>query len=187
LSQRLVQTEENGVHSFTDPVSEVEDVLVFISSNSLGNFVDDFNVVNQDGLSDVVDERLGVGESLSEGNKLLDVSFSSLAVSGSLGEELDGLSEEDNTFLDLSGDLGLDVSNSDGDVLIEGLAISNAGLDVVEDLVFRDTLQESLSEGLDVFLGVNVGLDVVRSETEFVGSESANGEKESDENEFVFQ
>jgi len=84
------------------------EVVVLESSNSLANFVENFNSVNDEGLGDGVDERSGVSESFSELNELLDVSLSSLAVLGSLGDDLNSLSDKLDTLLDLFGVLGLD-------------------------------------------------------------------------------
>jgi len=176
----LVQAQEDSVHSLSDPVSQSVEVLVSVSNDGVGDFVDNFNVVNQDALSDGVDERSGVSESVSKSNELLDFTFSSLAVSGSLGKDLDGLAEEGNTFLNFSGVLGLDISNTGRDVLVEGFTVGNAGLDVVEDGGRGDTVKETSGEVEDLSSVTKVlVLSLVESESEVVSESAGSDEAEN--------
>jgi len=167
LGDDLVFTNDDGVHSLSDPVAQIVVVLSFESSNSLVDFLDDFNVVDQEALSDVVKESFRGGESLGEVDELLDFTSGGSAELSSLGDNLSGFTEESNTFLDLSGVLGLDVSNTGDNILDDGIGISDAGLDVIEDVFRGNTSEETLGEVEDISLGV---LDSLLSDEDGVHS-----------------
>jgi hypothetical protein len=158
LGDDLVFTDDDGVHSLSDPVAQISVVLVFESSDSTVDFVDDFNVVDQETLSNIVEESFRGGESLGEVDELLDVASSGSADLSSGGDDLSGFTEERNTFLDLSGVLGLDISNTGGNILNDGVGISDAGLDFVEDRFAGDTGEETSDEVEDISLGILNGL-----------------------------
>jgi hypothetical protein len=170
LGDDLVFTNDDGVHSLSDPVAQIVVVLSIESSNSTVDFLDDFDVVDQETLSDVVKESFRGGESLGEVDELLDFTGRGFAELSGLGDDLSGFTEEGNTFLDLSGVLGLDVSNTGDNILNDGFGISDAGLDVVEDIFAGNTGKETLGEVEDISLGVFNGLlsdeDGVHSSTD---------------------
>jgi hypothetical protein len=170
LRDDLVLTNDDGVHSSSDPVAQISVVLGVISSNAIVDFMDDFNVVDQEALSDVVKESFRGGESLGEVDELLDITRSGSADLSSVGDDLSGFTEEGNTFLDLSGVLGLDVSNTGGNILNNDISISDAGLDFVEDAFAGDTGEETSGEVEDISLGILDGLlsdeDGVHSSTD---------------------
>jgi len=158
LGDDLVFTNDDGVHSLSDPVAQIVVVLSIVSSNSTVDFLDDFNVVDQETLSDVVKESFRGGESLGEVDELLDFTSRGSAELSSLRDNLSSFTEEGNTFLDLSGVLGLDVSNTGNNILNDGFGISDAGLNVVKDVFAGNTGEETLGEVEDISLGVLDGL-----------------------------
>ena len=164
-------SDDDGVHSLTDPVAQVGVVLVFVSLNSAGDFMDDFDVVDQEALSNVVEESFRGSEGLGEVDELLDISSGGLARLGSVGDNLSSLTEEDDTLLNLSRILGLDVFDSSVDISGEGINISNAGLDVVEDGGGTDTGEETLDEVDDISLGV-LGVEGLLSDEDGVHGSS---------------
>jgi hypothetical protein len=158
LAEGLVSTKEDGIHSLSNSETELLVISMLISSNSTFDFMDDFDVVDQETLSNVVEESFGVSEGLGEFDELLDISSGSSADLSSVGDDLSGLTEEGNTFLDLSGVLGSDISDTFGDILNNNIDISDAGLDVIEDSFAGDTDEETSDEIEDISLGVLDGL-----------------------------
>jgi hypothetical protein len=158
LADDLFFTNDDGVHSFSNPVSQISVVLAIISSNSTVDFMDDFDVVDQETLSNVVEESFRGGESLGEGDESLDIDSGGSADLSSLGDDISGFTEEGNTFLDLSGVLGLDISNTSGNILNNNVGISDAGLDLIKDIFAGDTGKETSDEVEDISLGVLDGL-----------------------------
>jgi hypothetical protein len=122
--------------------------------NSAGDFMDDFDVVDQETLSNVVEESFRVSEGLGEVDELLDISSRSLASLGSIRDDLSSLAEEDDTSLNLCGVLGLDVFDSSVDISGKSVNIRDAGLDVIENGGAPNTGEETLGEVEDISLGV---------------------------------
>jgi len=174
LGDDLLFTEDDGVHSLTDPVAQVSEVLGSVSSDSTVDFVEDFNVVDQEALSDGVKESFGAGETLGEGDELLDISRGTFADLSSGRDDLSGFTEESNTLLDLFGVLGLDISNSFREIFNDRFNVSDAGLDAIEDGFAGDTGEETSDEVQDVGLVIS-SLEV--SENQRRGKRASNEEE----------
>jgi hypothetical protein len=174
LGDDLLFTEDDGVHSLTNPETQVSEVLGSISSNSLVDFVDDFNMVDQEALSDSVEESFRAGEALGESDELVNISTGSSADLSSRGDDLSGFTEEGNTLLDLFGVLALDISNSFREIFNDRFGISDAGLDAVEDGFTGDTSEEASDKVDDVSLVISKSL---------VSEDQRRGKRASDEEE----
>jgi hypothetical protein len=111
LAQDLVIAQEDCVHSGTDPVAEFSEVLGIETSNSLRNFIHNFDVVDQETLANIVEERDGALEGFDHLEEGLEVNISSLADLDSVRDNLSSLTNEFNTGLDSCGVLGGNVSN----------------------------------------------------------------------------
>jgi hypothetical protein len=135
--------------------------------------VEDFNVVDQEALSNGVEESFRAGEGLGEGDELFDISTGSLADLSSSGDDLSGFTEKGNTLLDLFGVLALDISNSFRDIFNDRFSISDAGLDAVEDGFTGDTGEETSDEVH------NVGLVI----SKLLASENQRGGKRASDEE----
>jgi hypothetical protein len=174
LGDDLLFTEDDGIHSLTNPETQVSEVLGSISSNSLVDFMDDFNMVDQEALSDGVEESFRAGEALGESDELVNISTSSSADLSSRGDDLSGFTEEGNTLLDLFGVLALDISNSFREIFNDRFGISDAGLDAVEDGFTGDTSEETSDKVDDVSLVISKSL---------VSEDQRRGKRASDEEE----
>jgi len=128
--------------------------------------MDDFDVVDQETFTNVIDERSRVSKFVGELDEFSDVLFGGFAISSSSWDELNSFTEENDTFLDSSGISGSDISNTSGDFMEESFTVSNAGLDVIKDGLKGDSVKETLGELKDFFLGVNRGDSIFTITTE---------------------
>lgn len=155
LSQSLVLTEDDGVHSSTNPVAQISEVASFVSGDGVFDFIDDFDVVDQKALANVVEERDGGLEGLDHLEEGLEVNDTSLAFLDGIGDDLSSLTEELDTALNSGGVLALDITNSGGNVSNDIFRVSDAGSDLVESGGASDTSQQTFNEVQDVGLGVS--------------------------------
>jgi len=89
-----------------------------------------------------------------------------------IGDDFDGLTDEGNTFLDLGGNLSLDVFNTSDDILDNDLVVLNASLDVIEDGGFANTVKETLDEVQDVGSVIIESLEAISVLGVLIDSES---------------
>jgi hypothetical protein len=108
-------------------------VLGFISLDDLADLIEDINVVDDEGLADIVEERKRALEGLDQLEEILELFFTTLAILNCVGDNLSSLTKELNTSLDTSGVLGFDVFNTIGNVRDDSFRVSNACSDFIEE------------------------------------------------------
>jgi hypothetical protein len=154
LVQGLVLAQDDGVHSSTNPVAQVSEVAFLVASDSLADFIEDFDVVDQETLANVVEERNGALERFNHLKEGLKINITSLAQLDCVRDDLSNLTDELDTTLDSSGVLGVDVTNSGGNVSNDVFRVSNARFDLFEGLSASDTGQKTFNKVQDFSLGV---------------------------------
>jgi len=123
--------------------------------------MDNFDMVDQKALSNMVEERFRVLESVDELEESFDFRATGFTGLSSSGNNLSSLAEESDTFFNLFWILGPDVFNTTDNIISSSLDISNADLNLVKDGSTANTLEETFNELKDISLGVTRNVHVV--------------------------
>mmetsp|Transcript_13819 Transcript_13819/g.11780 ORF Transcript_13819/g.11780 Transcript_13819/m.11780 type:complete len:466 (-) Transcript_13819:8-1405(-) len=147
---------DEGSESFTNKVAKLVPVLVFISISGIGEFVIEGLSVDQEVLSNIVDESLGALQLRDGVPELLDITSSSLTFLASFREDLEGFSKLDDTVEDFLVLSSGDFSGGDGEVVGHSFRDVDATRDLIVSSFSRDTVEDTLEDIRDVLDGDSV-------------------------------